>query len=113
MAEFQELIKQFNRMCWHYHQKCECPMACPMDGVNISQCRKIAFEKPKATEQTVMGWAKSHKEPVYPTWREWLLSVGVISPGVAKDMWFDYNGRFNAPIPADIAQKLGLQPKEG
>ena len=82
-----------------------------MNGVNISQCRKIAFEDPKVTEQTIMQWAAEHPEPVYQTWREWLLSVGVISPGVAKDIWFDYNGRFNSPIPADIAQKLGLTPK--
>lgn len=122
MAEFQEVMKQFDRMCWHYQQKRECPMACPMNGVNISQCRKIAFEEPKVTEQTVMEWAKSHKEPVYPTWEEWLVKNGVFEPYSNQKYKLCLNGitMFNtptdkifAPIPADIAQKLGIEPKEG
>ena len=103
MAEhsFQEVMKQFDRMCWYYQQKRECPMACPMNGVNISQCRKIAFEEPKVTEQTVMQWAAEHPV-VYPTWENWLTTLGVQS----------FN-ELTKPIPADIAQKLGIEPKEG
>ena len=105
---FQEVMKQFDRMCWYYQQKRECPMACPMKGMNISQCRKIAFEEPKVAEQTVMQWAAEHPKPVYPTWAEYLTSIGVYPKG-----WEMYQTPLKSEIPADIAQKLGLKPKEG
>lgn len=110
MAEFQEVMKQFDRMCWHYQRKRECPMGCPMNGVNISQCRKVAFEEPIVTEKTVMSWAAEHPV-VYPTWREWLISIGVIGQMSTHSVIADTLSM--TPIPADIAEKLGLQPKEG
>ena len=110
MAEFQEVMRQFDRMCWYYQRKRECPMGCPMNGVNISQCRKITFEEPDVTEKTVMSWAAEHPEPVYPTWWSWLINEGVIEKGST------YAGAFDQlktkSIPADIAQKLGIEPKE-
>ena len=62
---FQEVMKQFDRMCWYYQRNNECPMGCPMNGVNISQCRKIAFTEPKTTEKTVMDWAADHEDNRY------------------------------------------------
>ena len=48
---------------------------------------------------------------VYPTWWSWLINEGVIEKGST------YTGAFDKlktkPIPADIAKKLGVQPKEG
>ena len=129
---FQEVMAHFQRMCKYYQRKQECPMACPMNGVNISQCRKVAFEKPKETEEIVMAWAKEHPEPVYPTWGEWLESEGICFSrltnyekvhGFTIPKVFEYQidgktaficgDRVNSPIPADIAQKLGIEPKEG
>ena len=58
-----------------------------------------------------MQWAAEHPDPVYPTWGEWLVKMGVaeigsgmlgIQPAIAEQ-----------PIPADIAGKLGVKPKEG
>ena len=128
---FQEVIKQFDRMCWHYQRKRECPMGCPMNGVNISQCRKVAFEEPKETEEIVMKWAAEHPV-VYPTWGEWLESEGICFSrltnyekvhGFTIPKVFEYQidgktaficgDRVNSPIPADKAQKLGIEPKEG
>lgn len=106
MAEFQEVMEQFDRMCLYYQHKRECPMACPMNGVNISQCRKVAFEEPKVTEKTVMAWATEHPV-VYPTWEEWLSDKYNLA----------YNDDFRLAmsrehIPADIVQKLGIELKE-
>lgn len=124
MAEFQEFMKQFNRMCWSYRRECKCPMACPMNGVNISQCRKIAFERPKETEKIVMSWAAEHPV-VYPTWEEWLVANGIMEPDDVRlngCCRFYYNGKpvYNIPspkmfdpIPADLAEKLGIEPNEG
>jgi hypothetical protein len=82
-------------------------MGCPMNGVNISQCRKVAFEQPEVTEKTVMDWAAEHPV-VYPTWEEWLSDKYNLA----------YNDDFRLamsrePIPADIAEPLGIEPKEG
>lgn len=114
MAEFQDVMEQFDRMCWYYKRKCECPMACPMNGVNISQCRKVAFEKPKETEEIVMQWAAEHKEPQFPTWWEWLFSIGAVTRKVQPDVAaILINTGLLDPIPLDIAQKMGIEPKEG
>ena len=131
MAEFQEVLRQFDRMCRYYQRNFECPMCCPMDGVNISQCRKVAFEKSKETEKTVMAWAAEHPESVYPTWAEWLEQQGICFSrltnysrvdGVSIPQVFNYQiegktaficgDKVNDPIPADMAQRLGIEPKE-
>lgn len=117
MTEWMEVMNQFNRMCLYYHCKHECPMACPMNGVNISHCRKIAFEEPEVTEKTVMTWAAENPEPVYPTWGEWLHSLHVVGVHAMcapePNFYYAIDDKFNAPIPADIAQRLGIEPKEG
>ena len=97
MAEYTEVIEQFKRMCeWG---NCSTATGCPMNlSHNIGQCRKIAFERPAHFAATVMQWAAEHPEPVYPTWWDW-FAAGGLDP--------------DDPIPADIAEKLGLEPKEG
>ena len=107
MAEWMEVMSQFDRMCRHYQRKRECPMGCPMNGVNISQCRKVAFEQPEVTEKTVMDWAAEHPEPVYPTWFEYLYAIN--NPDYF-DLTEFYTWMRHTPIPADIAQKLGIEP---
>lgn len=101
MAEYNEVIKQFKRMC--AHGNCRTATGCPMNGCNRSQCRKFGFERPREFEQRVMKWAAEHPEPVYPTWGTWL----------AEKYDFDLREIMYAPIPADIADKLGIEPKEG
>lgn len=106
MAEFSEVIKQFKRMCKSVTpMKCtrgECPMGCE----NIGQCRKVAFEQPSCFEDIVMAWAAEHPEPVYPAWRDWLRSQ---YPMMGTYTMTDI---LESPIPDDIAQKLGIEPKE-
>lgn len=54
-------------------------------------------------------------DTIYPTWCEWLLSKGVITarPSFMNDtLEAILNESANEPIPADIAEKLGLEPKE-
>ena len=100
MAEFQEVMKNYERMCKEHL----CTSACPMYKIGV--CEKIGrcvteygIEK---VEQTIMSWAAEHPEPVYPTWYEFLTER--------------YHKAWEAigcdSIPADIAQKLGVQPKE-
>lgn len=117
MAEYSEVIKQFKRMCWYYssdkRQK-NCPICTSYPNCNIGQCRKIAFEQPECFNDVVMAWAAEHPEPVYPTWYEWLTSIGAVTRKVKPDVASTLieTGLLD-PIPADMAEKLGVKPKEG
>ena len=114
MAEYSVVMKEAKRMCWHYtqggnHDKCPMYPSC-----NVSQCRKIAFERPEEFEGRVMKWAEEHPEPVYPTWYAWLANNGVVPIELHPDeaMLVTEIGLLKQ-IPACIAEKYGIQPKEG
>ena len=104
MSEFAEVIRQFNRMC-NAHEGCtDCPLAAT-GQMSCSICDFI--DNPGRIESNVMAWAAEHPEPVHPTWYDFLF-----------DLWPCDENSFhefirNTPIPADIAQKLGIEPKEG
>ena len=108
MAEFNEVMRQYKRMC-DSNSCIECPMYCQC-GMGVVKSAPDTFEK------RVMEWAEAHPEPVYPTWIEWMRDIGLAEkPG----LWNDFKGNVFAttqiyqPIPADIAEKLGIKPKEG
>ena len=122
MAEFKEVMRQRERMCDYYH---ECNInGCPLDDfascVNPFECNAERYEA------EVMKWAKAHPEPVYPTWGEWFTetfpkgNIGCFSPcafyddcvsckrcGGCNDFYYD------TPIPAYIAERLGIAPLKG
>lgn len=108
MAEFQEMVQEFHRLCETqrrlYKNTCDkCPIKIATMGT-MFQCYRYVLEKPKEAENIIMSWAAEHPEPVYPTWAELLLSI-------YHDV--SYARLLGTPIPADIAQKLGIEPKEG
>ena len=115
MAEFQNVAKELERMCNTYHaaRKCntdECPIyreeLC-YDQTMVSVHGDDACE----LEKVVMSWAAEHPELVYPTWLEWLSDMGlIVKNGDAYAFHFIMATKY---IPADIAQKLGIKPKEG
>jgi hypothetical protein len=91
----------------------------------------LAFDD-KKFQNVVMTWAETHKEPVYPTWGEWLEQQGICFSrltnysrvdGVSIPKVFNYQiegktaficgDKVNEPIPANIAKRLGIEPKEG
>ena len=113
MAEFQEVCKQWRRMCQSMedaaakdYRPCSdlCPVGCnPVCG----ELCESTQEDIKRFETVIMAWAAEHPEPVYPTWIEWFQShIWKKGTDVSSMLLYD-------PIPADIAEKLGLQPKEG
>ena len=114
MAEYNEVIKQFKRMCWYYSRdkvQKSCPMCTSYPNCNIGQCRKIAFEKPAHFAATVMRWAAENPERMKTTWGEYLCNIGLIHDCTESE---DVVLRlFNNAIPVSIAEKLGIQPKEG
>ena len=66
---------------------------------------------------------KVPEDAVYPTWREWLICMGLIefkidfksnlyNPLVNSNKIMEcLNEKASEPIPADMAEKLGLEPK--
>lgn len=113
MAEFNEVIMQFKRMCRYTNHSGlpqDCPLYCKGHGCNISHCRMLAFYD-KKFQKEVMTWAAKHPEPVFPSWMEWLMDN---VPGVDADSSVDaVLALCRAQIPADIAKKLAIEPKEG
>ena len=112
MAEFQEVMQQFNRMCKANAGCIDCPLR-SQDG---DMCSVGAFiNNPGYIEQQVMTWAAEHPEPVYPMWWEVLIDLEVIG-GMLGDMKmgeYIIHRLMHTPISADIARKLGYEPKEG
>lgn len=85
----------------------------------------LAMDNPEKIESMVMTWAEQNPEPVYPTWEEWLQSIGVMeSVQSTKErcqriLLVDGivahaipTTKVVEPIPADIAEKLNIKPKE-
>lgn len=123
MAEFQKVMNQWKRMCRYYTQKAgsagDACAICKFEG-NGSNCLAIYEDYETDTEEVervVMSWAAEHPEPVYPTWEEWLEKQGVLDyiwdyNPVTKHIDRFLNSKAKKPIPADIAEKLGIEPKE-
>lgn len=102
MGDFVQTMKDWRRMCN------------TLGGINCDGC-KLHIEGDNCVavyegemdyakvEKVVTAWAKENPAPIYPTWREFIEDVtGILMIDVVDD-----------PIPADIAEKLGIEPKEG
>lgn len=117
MAEYGVVMKEFKRMCkWEGEWNCSTKTGCPMyPSCNIGQCRRIAFERPAEFEGRVLRWAAEHPEPVYPTWVDYVTIKMLEDITNRNDTTPQTLGTWmnKTHIPADIAQKLGLKPKEG
>ena len=114
MSDFVQTMKDWRRMC--KDRRCDiCRLE--VNGICNTDPESRTDEDIWKIEKTINEWAAEHPEPVYPTWVEWLVNKGVLLdvmpvPTLTVNAWY---GGVNAQkrIPADIAQKLGLKPKEG
>lgn len=128
MAEFQEVAKELERMCNTYltARKCKTDV-CPLYCGDLCYAQAIAHVRGDDAcnlEKVVMDWAKANPAPIYPTWFEVLERFG-IAGRINGEPYYDSTNRevyLKQPaftpkafesIPADIAQKLGIEPKEG
>lgn len=119
MANFIQVMKDWKRMCNAMGQEDEYT-ACSKCDLNGFDCPAI-YEKEcnnadwDHVESVVTAWAAEHPEPVYPTWYEVMAKLGVINGILGDKTLGDHviDGLIKHRIPADIAQKLGIEPKEG
>ena len=121
MANFVQVMKDWKRMCLameklHPNDSCA---GCRLEGYG---CPAIYEDNCHVdysdVEKNVMEWAAEHPEPVYPTWFEWLEAQKVVVAAKSEGTEIIYDTvlptlNMFAPIPADIAEKLGIEPKEG
>ena len=74
-------------------------------------------------ESIVMQWAAEHPEPTYPTWEEWGEQWKQAFPEAESTPCLSLFKKVDCgepcascrakPIPADIAEKLGIKPIGG
>ena len=122
MAEFWKVMRNAHRMCDAYD--CDhCPLTCESVLCALASDKDLTYAVIKKFESKVMQWAKEHPELQYPTWAEWhkenfpnasailtpCMFASISELGCAKTNCRACKSR---PIPADIAKKLGIRPKE-
>lgn len=121
MSEFTDVMRQARRMC-KAQEDCE---SCPIWNSTKFFCKldTVCYSDDSMIESIVMKWAKEHPEPSYPTWLEWQKSMFPDATGYIIPCKFGSKDRFKCedktcyqcvrePMPADIAEKLGIKPKE-
>lgn len=107
MAEFENVMVGFARMCKSMNQECykrDCPLVCK------AFCSKpvsaYTLEDIQEAEEIIAKWVEEHPEPEYPTWAQWFRQME-IAPLEQKC----FHSWLLEHIPADIAEKLGIEPK--
>ena len=125
--EFVEVMTQWRRMCNKYFdgKNWVCSKTCPMYVFEV--CSKPTAKYPVPLEigqdlaheidRVIMAWAEENPEPVYPTWLELAVQQGFkIEEGKQctdeELLLILLMASVNTPIPSDIAEKLGIEPKE-
>ena len=128
MAGFVEVMRQAKRMCASYRNDCAgCGLAndaseCPFEA--LPEKWPVESHRLAGVERIVMDWADKHPEPRYPTWKEWwkvnfprsprpICPLNFMSRSEACGTSENCNECLENPIPADIAEKLGIKPMGG
>lgn len=129
MAEFQEVARQFTRMCDTVKDCSKCLMSGNHNSTG-SECEYFFYKNPAESESIIMRWAAENPESMYPPWDDawkqlfpeaWTVKNSTPTAPCLKHFlpnnechkWkypltcFDC---LKQPTPADIAQKLGIKP---
>lgn len=130
MAEFFEVMKQTRRMCWSVScNNCILPRRSDEMCILEDAPANLTDEEIAEIEAKIMKWAAENPEVCYPTWREWHSTnfpdfEDYITPCnfISKESVERSMGKrcvdlkccqcIKLPIPAEIAEKLGIKPKE-
>lgn len=123
MAEFKNVHRNMVRMCDAIRAEDNGCAPCPLDGI----CAKfitLSEDAIATIERVVTQWAAEHPEPVYPSWEEgWKqlfpeAEISILCPKVFGDKYScdwchdvnDCDVCLKRPIPAEVAEKLGIKP---
>ena len=124
MAEFMEVMCAARRMCKSIDDCADCPLT---DLCYFDKYLKEYDGSLIQQEAVIMKWDAENPEVRYPTWREWQKenfpylpdSYPLVHPcnfmsiyDAKCDNHSNCGTCRDKPIPADIAEKLGIKPKE-
>lgn len=90
-------MRGWNRLCASVECNEKCPLYAEVDCTGIP-----TKEEAEIIEREVRKWEAEHPVKVYPTWYRWISDI---NGGAVVDHAF-----LLQPIPADIAEKLGVKP---
>ena len=109
MAEFVQIMKDLRRMCIAADNG---PDTTKCGNCPLGESRLCSFEisdiddyELQEAETCITTWAAEHPEPVYETWGQYFRRYYGLEYCKDHKMLLEN-------IPADIAQKLGIEPKE-
>ena len=120
MTNFAKIMHDWQRMCKYYDKLYEekCCDYCPIEG-----CGAIWEMEDKTNwedwEKKIIEFSREHPEPKYPTWREHLRKMGLLTSvntyfieenGAGLRIDDALNEKADCPIPPEIATALGLEP---
>lgn len=127
MAEFTEVMRQAQRVCKIYCKLFEACVNCPLDNKGICMVSThMGITDYAEAECRILDWAAEHPEPVYPTWKDaWVKLFPNACEVPCPRKYFDEGcfpificakhdcDRCKAlPMDPEIAEKLGIRPKE-
>lgn len=128
MLDFVKAMEIADRICKKMTKTKQCE-ACPLRVVfndGLKHCCFVDYTcsvKWQEIETALIAWDKAYPAPVYPTWEEWQESICKGAHTEIDGCCFSEKDCLytniicsdcrQQPIPADIAKKLGIKPKEG
>lgn len=126
MAEFVDVVKQKARMCRVINNCTVCGLSNNNNSKGLN-CSVLMMEHPEEADKIIMEWAAAHPEPKYPSWDEaWkqLFPDAYYRNSPCPNCFLQKERSMpcryqvctdckSQPIPADIAEKLGVKPLEG
>ena len=123
MSDFVQMMKDWGKMCNSNYECQKCRLSHnPVCGA-LSHATDEDISK---AEADIMAWAAEHPEPVYPTWFDWLKSEDILIVDIVpcqsnptststQQLYVALlrgTAKMFKPIPAEIAEKLEIEPKE-
>ena len=119
--EICDFLKSWKRMCKAMTEMNGCEDCQIVRNTHSARCGDMPCEMNdvESIVREVEKWAAEHPEPAYPTFGEWLEKQGIVK--LINSDRYDEDGRkvyvllesVENQIPEDIAQKLGIEPKNG
>lgn len=121
MSDFVQTMKDWRRMCKHYSDESmkagqpSCVDICPLGHNTACGIIEDALDSDiEVMAKEVAKWVAEHPEPVYPTWWKYMCMIGVIPNDLGDKTLGEVTIErlMHITVPADIAAKLGIDPKE-
>ena len=108
---FEETMREWRRMCDTETKEGEASCGeCPFEDRD-GMCGYIFDLDPTKFEEMaglIKHWSDTHPKVQYPTWGDWFLKRGQVA--VTSNGYCHWGDLLNTPIPAEIAEKLGVDP---